>query len=302
MTDNVVPRPDAPRSWLPARPYVQALSCVVGFGVVWLTLALIADSLASRWLPAWWLSRVLPVLVAACAVVAYVVSVRIFESRWPIELRIRRLPELLGGLVLGTLACLSVVAVLLANQWVSLSVRGTIAELVAGVLVSGVAVGVGEELLFRGVLYRHIEHLAGTTIALASTSVLFGLVHLANPGVTAWGVTCVAIEGGLFFGLVFTMTRSLWLVMGLHIAWNAVQGPVLGSTISGGLPGAGWLHWTPLGPDIWTGGAFGMEASALTLGLFLGVSAILVVLMRVVPRFTTRWVGASRLMSGPPRP
>ena len=91
-----------------------------------------------------------------------------------------------------------------------------------------------EEILNRGAL------LSGVAIALGGrgkTAVLlsalaFGLGHLANPGASA--VSAVGnMLGGLIYGYAFVMSGRLWLPIGLHFAWNLVQGPVLGFPVSG---------------------------------------------------------------------
>jgi hypothetical protein len=69
-------------------------------------------------------------------------------------------------------------------------------------------------------------------------------------------------------------TRSLWFVAGLHTAWNFLQGPIYGFNISGsGLTTESLLVPSIQGPELLTGGVFGIEASliAVLLGLALGV-------------------------------
>ncbi|GAB1822871.1 CPBP family intramembrane glutamic endopeptidase [Herbidospora sp. RD11066] len=128
-----------------------------------------------------------------------------------------------------------------------------------------VAISIGaavtEELLFRGLLLQALEGWFGGRIAVAITALLFGGLHLANPGATLWSSLAIAVEAGVLLGAAFLWRRNLWFVIGLHFAWNATEAllgiPVSGHTSEGvlttHLSGAEWL----------TGGAFGLEASVI---------------------------------------
>jgi hypothetical protein len=74
-------------------------------------------------------------------------------------------------------------------------------------------------------------------------------------------------------GAAFMLTRRLWLPMGIHFAWNFTQAGIFGSAVSGNGAESGILHAAFTGPDWLTGGAFGVEASIVTiaLGLVVGI-------------------------------
>jgi membrane protease YdiL (CAAX protease family) len=132
-----------------------------------------------------------------------------------------------------------------------------------GMMASAAAI---EELLFRGVIFRIVEERAGTWPALALSAVIFGLVHLVNPNATLWGAISIAIEAGILFGAAYAATRSLWLPIGLHFAWNLAESGVFGTTVSGSSDGVGGLlHTTLSGPTVLTGGTFGPEASLVAM-------------------------------------
>jgi hypothetical protein len=81
-----------------------------------------------------------------------------------------------------------------------------------------------EELVFRGYLMQGISLIAPLRwIPLLLTSAAFGLMHLANEEVAAFGVgtTMVYFIGtGLFLGIVTLMDDSLELALGIHAATN----------------------------------------------------------------------------------
>ena len=60
------------------------------------------------------------------------------------------------------------------------------------------------------------------------------------------------------------LTRNLWLPIGLHAAWNFTQGGIFGVPVSG-LPDHGLIDSTLRGPEILSGGPFGLEASVIAL-------------------------------------
>lgn len=129
-----------------------------------------------------------------------------------------------------------------------------------------VFVAVLEELLFRGLLFRLLENFLGTWGALLVSTVLFGLAHSANPGANA--ITLSALGGlSVCLTLAFVMTRRLWLCVGLHWGWNFAQGGLFGLPVSGTQVAPGALAASTSGPTWLTGGAFGLEASVLTLAL-----------------------------------
>jgi uncharacterized protein len=95
---------------------------------------------------------------------------------------------------------------------------------------------------------------------------LFGLAHSQNPGATLFSTFAIAVEGGLLLGGSYMLTRSLWMPIGLHAAWNFTQGPVLGVPVSGN-PVHGLIRAKLEGPTILSGGAFGLEASIIAIAV-----------------------------------
>ncbi|GAA2965264.1 MULTISPECIES: CPBP family intramembrane glutamic endopeptidase [Streptomyces] len=118
-----------------------------------------------------------------------------------------------------------------------------------------------EEVMFRGVLFRIIEEYTGTWIALISTGLVFGLMHLANPHADLWGAIAIAIEAGGMLGAAYIATRSLWLPIGLHFGWNFAAAGIFSTEVSGNDTPQGLLDTTTSGPTPITGGAFGPEGS-----------------------------------------
>lgn len=134
-----------------------------------------------------------------------------------------------------------------------------------------------EELMFRGYPFQRLVEGLGAAGAMAGMSVLFGMVHLANPHATLWGwgfFNTIAI--GIVFSIAYLRTRSLWLPWGLHFGWNTSLGVVFGLPVSGVTQFAVVVKGTAQGPDWLTGGGYGLEASPLgTVAIVLGLIAMM---------------------------
>ncbi|WP_280434631.1 CPBP family intramembrane glutamic endopeptidase [Nocardia carnea] len=134
-----------------------------------------------------------------------------------------------------------------------------------GVAGSMASVAVTEELLFRGVVHRILEERTGSIVAIAVSSLIFGLTHAVNSNATLWGTLAIAVEGGALLAIAYTATRSLWLPIGLHFAWNFTESGVFGTAVSGADGEPGLLRTVLSGPEVLTGGTFGPEASLFAL-------------------------------------
>ena len=129
------------------------------------------------------------------------------------------------------------------------------------------AVAVGEEIFCRGIIFRMIDERWNTRAALIVSALFFGFGHLSNDNATWWSSLAIAIEAGLLLAAAYKWSGTLWVPIGIHWAWNYVQGNVFGLAVSGINIGDGMLATSVNGPDIITGGAFGPEASIITVVL-----------------------------------
>ncbi len=120
-----------------------------------------------------------------------------------------------------------------------------------------------EELLFRGIIFRIVEEMYGTLVALLVSGAFFGFAHYSNPNSGLLPALFIAIEAGLLLGMAYVATRSLWLPIGMHFGWNFTEGDLLGAPDSGHAI-HGIFETTTRGNPLITGGAFGPEASIIT--------------------------------------
>ncbi len=195
---------------------------------------------------------------------AYYGFVRVIERRSVIELSFKNSPaELASGVLIGALLFSVTIGILWLLGYYN--VTGTNPWTVMfSWLVLAIISGVSEELLFRGILFRVVEESLGTWLSLAISALIFGLFHLANPNATLWGAIAIAIEAGILLAAAFVYTRRLWLPIGIHFAWNFVQGAVFGVAVSGN-EATGLLQSTLSGPSLLSGGDFGAEGSVFAV-------------------------------------
>jgi membrane protease YdiL (CAAX protease family) len=136
--------------------------------------------------------------------------------------------------------------------------------------------GATEELIFRGFPFQALVHNLGGARAVAITSLLFGLAHVSNPSASAFS-TINTILAGIWLGLAYLMTRSLWLATALHWSWNFAMVFIFGLPVSG-FTTLGQLAWLRprIGGPMWiSGGSYGPEAGvAATVALILSTLAI----------------------------
>ncbi len=152
--------------------------------------------------------------------------------------------------------------------------------------------GIFEELMFRGVLFKSFEDVFGSWIALVVSAAVFGLGHLTNPAATLTGAIYISIEAGLLLAAAYMLTRRLWLSIGFHMSWNYVQSAIFSGIVSGGVSDPGLFRSNIKGPEILTGGNFGLESSivAFTLCTTTGVVLLIMAVRRgkIVPPYWKR--------------
>ena len=235
---------------------------VLGIVAVCLPVALVlilSNQIPDKSLRAFWP----PLLAALVGISGYLFYVRKVEHRPATELSSTGAGVEFGaGLLLGTLLFLTVIGLLAAIGSFHVTGTGNWPP-VATSLVEMLFVALIEELVFRGVLLRLTERSLGSRVALVLSAVIFAVAHLPNDGITALAVANTALAG-LLFGAAYLITRRLWLTVGMHFAWNFVSDGVFGIPTSGH-PARGLLQGQLSGPDWLAGGAYGVEASAVTL-------------------------------------
>ncbi len=85
------------------------------------------------------------------------------------------------------------------------------------VALLSLAAGVGEEMLFRGLLQQGLSNVWGSGVALVVASATFGVLHWLTPGYAV-----LAGLGGLYLGALYLATGNLLVPMVVHAAYDMV--------------------------------------------------------------------------------
>ena len=131
------------------------------------------------------------------------------------------------GLVVGGLSVVLSVVVLLPFGW--LQAKSDMEPIWEALLLSlsgSIAAGVGEEIIFRGVLYTLFRDALPRWFSALIAAVLFAVSHLVlnhydNPFLPPFYVTM----GGLLFALAWEL-KGLWYAIGLHVGLDLATGKI----------------------------------------------------------------------------
>ncbi|HEX2037637.1 MAG TPA: type II CAAX endopeptidase family protein [Chloroflexota bacterium] len=136
-------------------------------------------------------------------------------------------------------------------------------------LVGPLATGFIEELAFRGYVFQNLGGRFPIWVAALGAGVIFGLVHFGGPGVNAWFVLSTTVISVL---LVITRltTRTLWMAIGWHGAWNWAQYHLFGlAYVNVSDFGDAVFHVRQRGPELLVGQAPAIEGGLLTIAVEL---------------------------------
>jgi membrane protease YdiL (CAAX protease family) len=212
-----------------------------------------------------------PLILAPVAMFTVFICRRYLDKRSLLSLGLKLdRATLLDGLFGFTLSGLMVAGVFLLDWAAGLiqlqgtgSLASALPSLAFELLTTGVAVAFWEELMFRGYILQNMRDGLGLRWAVVISVVLYGVVHMANPGANVLSGVLISVIGILrIYG--WLSTRQLWLSMGMHAGWNFFQGPVFGFGVSGH-QSVSFVHHELTGPTWLTGGDFGPEAGIVCL-------------------------------------
>lgn len=185
--------------------------------------------------------------------------------------------KLVGGFALGALAIGIPIAVLIAARWEARqpSAPGSWAGAAFRVSALLLPAALLEELVTRGYVFAVLRQAAGAWAAVLATSLFFGLMHLANPGVTVESTVLVTLAG-IFLGVVVLATRSLYAAWMAHFAWNWTMAVLFHTAVSGLPVESPNYRYVDAGPDWATGGPWGPEGGALAgVGMLSGLTYLI---------------------------
>jgi hypothetical protein len=238
-------------------------------------------------------SRLGQLLGACVGCLSYAFYVTKVEKRAVSELAFAGgLQEYSAGFVVGGLmVCISLAGIAALGGLRALTVAP--GGILALPLLMHITVGLVEEMITRVIIFRVAQESLGSWLALLASGLLFGALHLVNDNVSVLGIANTA-AAGVFLACAFMLTGRLWLCAALHAGWNFFQDGIFSLSVSGHKVKDGLLATELSGPDWLTGGAFGIEGSAVDLALLVLASGALLVLAwrrgrLVQPVWKRRW-------------
>jgi uncharacterized protein len=199
------------------------------------------------------------------------------------------LKDLIFGSAIGFITIVVAVCVAMAGGGLSLSLNDTNPASIMRSMVGSagllILAALAEEAMFRGYPLQTLSRARLASVGVLCTMILFGMAHLANPNATsiiAFGNTSLA---GLWLAVAYLRTRSLWLPLGVHWAWNWGLGWFFGLPVSGlKLVSNPLLLGSDTVPMWLTGGNYGIEG---------GLACTVAMAWSTIFLWRTRWVSAT---------
>jgi membrane protease YdiL (CAAX protease family) len=189
----------------------------------------------------------------------------------------RTLPDIGVGLAITSVAMIGILVVLIAAGGIRASNDTFQPATALGFGLFLILQGIFDEAVMRGMLVSGLVLLLGgrRIAAVLTAGILFGLTHAFFEGASALSIVSNSL-GGIMYGLAFVLTGRIWLGVGLHFAWNWVQGPILGFILSGHPVAGALFRIDDLGPVRLTGGDYGPEGGIVGIAFrFAVIGAVL---------------------------
>lgn len=149
-----------------------------------------------------------------------------------------------------------------------------------------------EEIVFRGYILQTLLRAVPAIVPIILLALLFGLAHWSNPSRTLFS-TLNTVLAGIWLGVAYLKTRSLWFPTTLHFAWNWTMGLLFGLPVSGLIVRDSVFTTASLEPVWLTGGSYGPEG---------GLAATLVFGLAIMLIWRAQWLGISVQMAAAAKP
>jgi len=203
------------------------------------------------------------------------------------------LRDLLVGSAIGIASLALATGIATAGGGLSFTtfVRGEFLQVGRALVLSAVLfiiAALAEEAFARGYPLQTMSRAGLATLGVLITSFAFAGLHFTNPNFSTGLPLLNLVIAGVWFGVAYLRTRSLWFPLGIHWAWNWALGSLFGLPVSGtATVKHSLLHGTDLGPAWLTGGGFGIEG---------GIACTITLLVSTVFIWRTRLVSATEEM------
>ena len=153
----------------------------------------------------------------------------------------------------------------------------------SGIVYTGIAAGLVEEMVFRGVIMSLLRERWNTKVAILVPSVLFASVHLIGMNFSVLSCILVLVAGtmvGIMFSMIAMESDSIWNSGIVHSIWNII---IIGGGLSISEKADEYSVMTYVLDSksfAVTGGEFGIEASVIALIGYIVVALIAFVMIK----------------------
>lgn len=146
---------------------------------------------------------------------------------------------------------------------------------------TGITVGIAEELVFRGMIFRYMKKTLGVKLAVIIPAVLFAILHIMNMQTFNLTDLILLVLAGSSVAVMFTLmaldSGSIYPGALVHALWNAlIIGGIFGvGAIVNGAPNTAYIV-IPVesASKLLTGGNFGVEAAVPAIVCYIAAAVI----------------------------
>lgn len=129
-------------------------------------------------------------------------------------------------------------------------------------LILMILVGFSEEMMSRGYTMTVLQRQTGKRwLAVGVSSIIFAVMHLLNPNVSAFGILNLVLFG-VVAAFMYIRSGSLWMPIAYHASWDYFEGNVFGFANSGNTM-TSLYPFANIKSNLLTGGGFGPEGGIL---------------------------------------
>lgn len=166
------------------------------------------------------------------------------------------------------------ISALIGGKWQVnvFDLENTLATITSAIFFYGLATGIVEEMVFRGMIMGCIEKKFGIMASILVPSVLFGAIHIIGNSLDFISIIQLLVAGsivGILFSLITYESGSIWNSAIVHGIWNMV---IIGGIIHIGCNADNNFMYNFVLNNksfLLSGGDFGIEASVISIGVYL---------------------------------
>ncbi|QZE13839.1 CPBP family intramembrane metalloprotease [Halosquirtibacter laminarini] len=173
-----------------------------------------------------------------------------------------RTSDIITGLIIGALCMLIGYILLISSNQINFIRIYFNAKEISISIIYFFVVALSEEILFRGYILRVLMDRFSKFHALIISALVFMLLHIFNPNLSSIAWINIFLLG-ISFGITYIYTNNLWLPISFHFSWNLFQ-TLFGFSVSG-VRSYSVISTKIVSPNIFNGGEFGFEGSALAM-------------------------------------